>query len=116
MDHLNVAPHRHWALQRFAFGMTIGRNRSLEWPLARRAFYVIASPLIPIVLWRRILPGVRSSFARKRWSLAIFFWITLGLAIKSCGELAAYAGVPADASVRRNHEYEMNKLAYSDLN
>ena len=116
LDHLNVAPYGHWALERFAVGMMVGRIRSVEWPLARRLAYVIASPLIPIVLWRRILPGVSSSFRLKRWPVSIFFWITLGLAIKSCGELAAYAGVPADASVRRNHEYEMNKLAYSDLN
>jgi hypothetical protein len=115
LDHLNVAPYGHWVIQRFAVGMMVGRIRSMDWSLARRLGYVIGSPLIPVVLWRRILPGVRGSFRLQRWPLSTFFWITLGLAIKSCGELLAYAGVPADRSVRRNHEYEMNKLAYSGL-
>jgi hypothetical protein len=116
IDHLNVAPFGHWALQRFVLGMMIGGNRSQDWSLGRRALYFLASPLIPIVLWRRLAPGVRSSFRLKRWPVSIFFWITLGLIVKTWGEAAAYAGFSAKASSKQNHEYELHKLAYSGLN
>jgi hypothetical protein len=115
IDHLNVAPFGHWALQRFVLGMMIGEGRSQGWPLGRRALYVLASPLIPVVLWRRLLPGVRSSFRLKRWPASVFFWITCGLIVKTFGEVAAYAGFPAKASATQNHEYEMHKLLYSGL-
>jgi hypothetical protein len=37
------------------------------------------------------------------------------LLIKSFGETLAYIGIPASGWVRRNHEYELHKLAYTDL-
>ena len=115
MEHLNVSPIAHWAIQRFALGMMIGSNRSRDWPLSRRVFYVLASPLIPVVLWRRMFPGVRSSFKATGWPVSTVAWIVFGLVIKSFGETLAYLGVPAAAWIERNHEYELHKLAYTDL-
>ncbi|MEP7365846.1 MAG: hypothetical protein ABI972_21540 [Acidobacteriota bacterium] len=115
MDHLNVSPYGHWLVQRFASGMMIAGNRSRGWPLWRRAFYVLASPMIPVVLWRRVFPGVRSSFRVSGWPVSTVLWITLGLTIRAFAEMLAYAGIPAAGSIRRNNEYELHKLAYTDL-
>jgi hypothetical protein len=115
MEHLNVSPLRHWMIQRFALGMMIGRNRSRDWTPWRRACYVMGSPLIPVILWQRMFPGVRSSFRVRPWPLSTVVWIVVGLIIKSIGESLAYVGVPADGWVRLNHEYELHKILYTDL-
>jgi hypothetical protein len=115
MDHLNVSPIGHFLFQRFVLGMMIGGNRSRGWPLQRRLAYILGGPLIPLVLWKRMLPGVRSSYRLCQWPATTLFWIALGLGVKTCGEVLAYLGVPWDRAQRCNHVYEIHKLAYTDL-
>jgi hypothetical protein len=113
LDHVNVASPWHWAKERFATGILIASSRARRWPFARRALYLAASPLIPLVLSLRVLPGTWSTVRSRRLPLATVFWTAVGMAVKAGGELLGYAGAAPDAWERRLHEYEVHKLAYA---
>ena len=113
LDHVNVASLRHWVKERFAAGIMIANSRAKRWPFTRRLLFIVASPLIPIVLCRRVLPGVRSTVRKKGLPLSTLLWIVIGMTVKAAGELAGYAGVEAGKWERRMHEYEVHKLAYA---
>jgi hypothetical protein len=116
VDHANVASPGHWAIQRFAFGVMIARNRVSRWTPARRALYAVASPLIPVVLCWRILPTAWKAVSTRRLPLSTLFWIAVGTVIRSGGELAGYLGVGESACGPRMHEYEVHRMAYAGLN
>ena len=113
LDHVNVASLWHWAKERFAAGIMIANSRASRWPFPRRILYVVAAPLIPIVLCRRVLPGVWSTVRKKKLPRSTLFWIVIGMTVKAAGELAGYAGVSAANWERQMHEYEVHKLAYA---
>jgi hypothetical protein len=60
IDHANVSKPLYWIEQRFLNGRIVGATRAGRWPWWRRAMYLAAAPLIPIVLVRRIWPSVRA--------------------------------------------------------
>jgi hypothetical protein len=91
----------------------IASSRASRWSSARRALYVAASPLIPLVLWRRVLPGTWSTVRARRLPLATVFWTGVGMIVKAGGELVGYAGAAGGDWERRLHEYEVHKLAYA---
>jgi hypothetical protein len=53
--HLNVTDRRAWLTERFGAGRVFASDRRLEWPLWRRAVYVVGSPAIPLLRLRRAL-------------------------------------------------------------
>ena len=73
LDHVNVASLRHWVTERFVAGVLTATYRSSRWSLGRRALYVLGSPMLPLVLSRRVLAGVwrtmREAFSNPRMSL-----------------------------------------------
>jgi hypothetical protein len=113
LDHVNVARPWHWVEERYLAGVLIGGHRSRRWSLPRRALYILASPLIPLVLFRRVLPGSWATVRRKRLPLSTIPLIGVGMALKAAGELAGYGGVSVKDAERRMHEYEVHKLAYA---
>ncbi len=113
LDHVNVASLGHWVKERFAAGVMIAASRSLRWTFGRRVFYVFASPLIPVVLSWRVLPGVWLTIRQKKLPLSTAFWFAAGMAVKAAGELLGYAGAPVKSWERQLHEYEVHKLAYA---
>jgi hypothetical protein len=113
LDHANVASPWHWVKERFASGVMMANGRARRWSLARRALYAAASPLIALVLFRRVLPGTWSTVRSRRLPMATVFWIGVGMIVKAAGELVGYAGAAEGAWKRRFHEYELHKLAYA---
>ena len=112
LTHANVSPLSDWAKERFAAGILIANSRAQRWSLARRLFYILASPLIPAVLCWRVVPGVWRTVRRKGLPFSIVLWIVIGMIIKGLGELAGYAGVGVGSWHRLMHEYEVHRLAY----
>jgi hypothetical protein len=113
LDHVNVATLEHWIKERFAAGILIASSRSHRWPLGRRAFYALASPLIPAVLCWRILPGCWTRIRQGGLPLSTILWIAFGMVVKAAGELAGYLGASLKGWHRQMHEYELHKLAYA---
>ena len=113
IDHVNVAPLADWVRERYVAGMLIASHRAQRWSLARRLFYIAASPLIPVVLTRRVLPGTWQTVRRLGLPLMTVAAVVFGMIAKAAGELLGYAGWTVDAAERQMHEYEMHKLAYA---
>jgi hypothetical protein len=113
LDHVNVASFWHWVKERYAAGIMIANSRALRWPVYRRVLYVLASPLIPIALCSRVVPGVWSTVRKKEVPRSTLFWIVIGMIVKSAGELAGYAGASVGPWECQMHEYEVHKLAYA---
>jgi hypothetical protein len=115
IDHLNVISPWQWARERFALGMVIASTRLRAWSFARRALYLVASPLIPVVLCWRILPEAWRTVRRQRLPLSTMFWIVVGTILRSSGELIAYAGAPDEPYRRQMYQYEVHKMAFAGV-
>jgi hypothetical protein len=112
LDHANVATPAHWLRERYISGLLIASHRARHWSVKRRLLYIVGSPLIPVVLLRRVLPGVRQTQRRGHLPAGTVPAIVLGMIVKAVGELAGYAGASPVRADRQMHEYEMHKVAY----
>ena len=113
LDHVNVTPGDDWVYERLLAGLLIGHQRSRRWALARRWFYALCSPAIPLVLMWRVLPGVRMAMAHERLPLATLPLVVAGFLVKGVGEFAGYVGWPPEKAEADMHEYEVHKLSYA---
>ncbi len=114
LEHANVSQPGHWIRERFAIGLQVSSQRVRRWPLMKRLLYVAASVLIPVVLTRRVMPGVRRAAGLHRLPRGTVSLVVLGMVIWGIGELAGYLGFPGAVADRHMHEYEVRKLAYTD--
>ena len=112
LEHVNVAPAGHWVRERYLSGLLIAHHRALRWTLARRYFYALCSPAIPLVLIWRVLPGVRAAIGRERVPAGTLPLVVVGFFVKGWGELLGYLGWPTERAERGMHEYEVHKLSY----
>jgi hypothetical protein len=83
-----------------------------NWSFGRRALYLVASPLIAVVLCWRIMPDAWRTVRRQRLSLATMVWIVIGTILRVGGEFLAYAGASDLAYRRQMYEYEVHKEAF----
>lgn len=113
LDHVNVVPAGDWMHERFLSGLLIAHHRSRRWALARRWFYAVCSPAIPLVLMWRVLPGVRGSMAREPLPTGTLPLVVMGFLVKGAGEFTGYLGWPAEKAEAGMHEYEVHKLSYA---
>jgi glycosyl transferase family 2 len=113
IGHANSRGLRNWILNRLLGGNLVATNRSRHWPVTRRAVYIGGSFLIPVVLLRRLLPGLRQTLQNQPAPRGTLTAIIVGLALRAVGEALGYAGLLGDYSARGMHEYEVHKLKYS---
>ena len=113
LDHVNVAGLRHWIRERYAAGILIASQRIQRWPLSRRLLYLFGSPLIPPVLFWRVLPGSWATVRRNRLPFVTILLIGFGMAVKGLGELAGYLGASSQRADKQMLEYEIHKVAYA---
>ena len=57
--HLNVGRFSTLIHEKFCVGVVLGTRRSARWSPLRRLLYFVGSPLIPLVLFVRVLRGAR---------------------------------------------------------
>lgn len=89
--HLNISRWGPTLGLRFRGGRVFAAKRCGDWPLYRRLMYVLGSPLIPFVRFRRALADARRIGRTERlprWTLPSTFFT---LALDSLGEAAGYA-------------------------
>ena len=111
ISHVNLEA-RGWLDERFLSGLVVGANRARRWSPARRAFYFLASPLIPFVLVRRNLKSLRSLYGRGKLPFGSAAAIVAGSVVRTIGEAIGYLGGIRAHQEARMEEYELNKVSY----
>jgi hypothetical protein len=113
IGHANVTGVRDWFWNRLLGGNLIATNRSRQWSAKKRIVYFGGSFLIPAVLLRRLLPGVRRTRQSQALPPGTLLAVVLGLVLRAGGEALGYAGLLGQYSARRMHSYELHKLKYA---
>jgi hypothetical protein len=98
-------PGASFALQ-FHSGRLFAANRARDWSPARRAFYTMAAPLIPVVRFTRMLGAMKRIGLRR--SPALVTLVALMLTTSGAGELVGYAS-GSGRSNRRLTDHEFNR-------
>lgn len=112
LEHANISNFFEWVRQRFLVGLLIASGRVERWSMFRRVVYIGGSFLIPLVLLRRVVPGVVSTARSKRLPWTVIPLLVFGEFIKAAGEFSAYLGFSGAPAERAMHEYELHKLSY----
>ena len=110
--HLNVARFSTMIHEKFCVGVVLGMDRSARWSPFRRLLYFLGSPLIPIVLFARVLRGARHWPSAKLPAGAIAGVLIAAIA-KTTGEIAGYAGVKLPTAAAALHDMEVRKVQYA---
>ena len=110
--HLNVGTFRTLIREKFCVGVVLGTHRSARWSLLHRLLYFVASPLIPIVLFGRVLRGSRH-WPSDRLPTSAILGVLIAAIAKTAGEIIGYAGVKLPAAAARLHDIEVRKVQYA---
>ena len=111
--HLNVGRLGPYVHEKLLAGFILGSLRAARWPWRRRLLYVLASPLIALVLAVRLREPARRIGRLHPLPLATVPLIVAGAVLRAVGEAIAYAGAaPASADARMT-EIELHKVAYA---
>ena len=113
IDHLNVTRVGPWLRERFLGGRLIGAQRSTRWGWPRRLLYAAAAPLIPVVILRRLWPGIARARQTQRLPPATLPAIFAGAAVAAAGEAVGYLGGVSRAAELEMNEYELHKVRYA---
>ena len=114
IDHLNVG--RFWDMVRENFfeGLLVASSRAHRWPRWRRLAYLLASPLIPVVLVRRVVGLWRQTDARTGLPWGTLPLIVLAALVKGTGETLGYLlGAAPRMAVAGMHEIEVHKTRFA---
>lgn len=113
IDHLNVTRTGPWLRERFLGGQLIGAQRSTRWGWPRRLLYAAAAPLIPLVILRRLWPGIARARRAHRLPAGTLPAIVAGAAVAAAGEAVGYLGGVSRAAELQMNEYELHKVRYA---
>ena len=114
LDHANVSRSvRLWLDERYLSGLLVGANRKNRWPAHRRWLYILASPLIPAVLLRRMVRPVRAAIRHRRLPPLAIPALVVGAIVRTFGEVAGYIGGARSSDEERMEEYELHKMKYT---
>ena len=110
--HLNVARLRWLVAEKFYVGVVLGPCRARRWAWPRRLLYIVASPLIPLVLLVRIeSPRAGSPPAAPAGGTSPL--LLVGAISKVVGEVIGYRGVRLPSLERRLTDIEIHKVPYA---
>jgi hypothetical protein len=110
--HLNVGTVNRLLAEKFSVGVVLGMRRAARWTWRRRMLYILASPLIPLVLLTRVARGVRRS-PPGRLPVGTIPALVLTAAAKAAGELVGYAGAKLPSAEARLMDIEIRKVRYA---
>ena len=110
--HLNVGRFSTLIHEKFCVGVVLGTQRSARWSPLRRLLYFVGSPLIPIVLFARVLRGARH-WPSGRLPAGAIAGVLIAAVAKTAGEIAGYAGVKMPAAAATLHDMEIRKVQYA---
>jgi len=103
---------RPYLAERFLVGLIIGGKRAARWSILRRLIYCLGSPLVPLVLLRRLFPVYRRVRRRHQLPRGVLLVALVGCIAKAVGEMLAYIiGTPGWTEAAET-EIEINRLRY----
>lgn len=111
--HLNVGRLGPYLHERLLAGFILGSLRAARWPWWRRLLYILASPLIALVLVARLREPMRRIRRTQRLPLGTVPMIVAGAVLRAFGEAVAYAGAAPSSADARMTEIELHKVAYA---
>ena len=88
--HFNISLPSATIPLRLAVGRMFGAARARDWPLAKRAAYAVASPVIPLVRFARLVPIARRCGKGRRIFPSVLPPLLVGLVLDGLGELLGY--------------------------
>jgi hypothetical protein len=112
ITHINIDQPFACIREKYLAGILIGAQRARHWPWWRRLAYAGGSAFIPLVLIRRMLPGMRQATRAQRRPTGTFPLIVLLTYAKALGELVGYVGLGSPAHEVAMDLYEIRKLDY----
>lgn len=107
--HVNFSRMRSWLAVQVHNGRVFAAARAHDWTLRRRAFYALASPLIPLV---RFVRAAKSLLALGRPSgeiARVLPALALGLVLDGFGQFLGYAFGPGASATALAH-YEFRRV------
>jgi hypothetical protein len=110
--HMNVDRVRWLIEEKFCSGVAFGLRRAARWTWRRRLAYVLASPLIPIVLLGRVVRDARPASPMPMPARTVPALVLCAVA-KTLGEVVSYLGIKLPASDRRVVDIEIHKAQYA---
>jgi hypothetical protein len=110
--HLNVGRLSTMIHEKFCVGVVLGTCRSERWSPFRRLLYFLASPLIPIVLFARVLRGAHH-WPSDTLPAGAVAGVLISAIAKTAGEIAGYAGVKLPTAAATLHDMEVRKVQYA---
>ncbi|MGQ0657622.1 MAG: glycosyltransferase [Chromatiales bacterium] len=107
--HVNFAKLSSWLPVQFHCGRVFAANRAQDWGWAKRALYVVASPLIPGIRLARSIRHMRRPQQSHPSLLRLTLLLGIGLAADGLGQLVGYlAG--AGSSLRKLARFEFRRI------
>jgi hypothetical protein len=113
ISHLNVGRLGPYVHEKLLAGFILGSLRAARWPWWRRLLYILASPLIALVLVARLREPVRRIGRTQRLPLGTMPMIFAGAMLRALGEAVAYAGAAPASAEAQMTELELHKVAYA---
>ena len=109
--HTNFGRFDIWLPVQYHCGRVFAAQRAAPWGLGRRAFYALASPLIPCVRFVRAMRHLRGARESRPSLLRLGPLLALGLAADGLGQLVGYlAG--SGGSPRRLTDFEFRRMDF----
>lgn len=116
IDHLNLARWAPWATERLHAGLLMGGRRGARWSRLRRMVYFCGSPLVPILLLKRLRTGVSRMYRGGGIPAGTLAAVIAGTILSAAGEMIGYArGTPGNAD-EKMLEMEVHKVRYAGRN
>jgi hypothetical protein len=112
-DHINFSKFIYFVQDQYYGRRTYAALRAREgrWSVWRRAAYVVSWPLIPVLLFRRLLPNLLRPGQPIRLLPRMFPALALGLVVGATGEVMGYAFGAGNAPHRKNI-LEFDRMRY----
>jgi len=114
-NHVNATKLRAMLQIRFYSGALIGAQRARRWTWVRRLMYVVASPLIPVVLIWRARSNIRFGAPGRRLPLGTTLGISVGALTKAIGEVLGYLGLTPRHAESGLTDNELHKLRHASF-
>lgn len=114
IDHANVSTPVAWVHERYLSGLLVASHRRTDWSMARRAGYVLASPLIPFVTLSRIRRPFAIAWQQGLLPNGTVPALIVGALIRTVGEIVGYIVTPGpQPEVDMEINYELHKMKHA---
>jgi GT2 family glycosyltransferase len=110
--HMNFGTLTSMLPAQFLSGLVFAASRKRSWTPLRRLGYILGSPLIPVIRFRRILEQTRQSEHWNTLPLGVLPMLGIALAASGLGEMLGYAVGAGEAAKRKLAGLEFHRIRH----